>query len=152
LSKGALGLFGAVGAAVAPGLVLGALFGIDFSNGVDRWSGVPIQSARGAAITFVKATALIDWFPRPSRGFHLGGGLGVSAENFDTSVVHMARADLALNALAGYDWRATERWSFGLLLEADYYTPATLHFQDGGDSGYRLGGGTIRVAGSALLF
>jgi hypothetical protein len=58
-----------------------------------------------------------DWYPDPTRGFHLGALAGVSGTRVRSTETDLSAA-LGGTLFAGYDWWVGPRWSLGVLLEA----------------------------------
>jgi hypothetical protein len=140
-SGGSLPFRLAVGGTVGQGVVLGAtLYGAGTTIGGSRAS---LNGARGE---FAGLSFLVDWYPSPASGWHVGGDLGLGAVALSNSVG--SGGDLALSVFGGYDWWIAEQWSFGVLLTASGGSQAAIIDSNGDDTGYRLKPGSIGVLAS----
>jgi hypothetical protein len=113
----------AVGKFVRPRLVLGAnlqLTGIINRDETTGGTTYPLDDT----IHFVDAlTALIDFYPDPSRGLHAGGALGITAiTELDT---HMGGTQTSFGPIAalhvGYERFISKRWSAGGLFRLSFH-------------------------------
>jgi hypothetical protein len=98
---------------------------------------------------------LIDWYPRPSLGWHTGlsGGLGAASVVNHADDSTMAGASTSGSIFGGYDWSIGPAWSFGLLLigSGNSYT-SMKYTSDQSEAGYRLRSYSLCLSGSILYF
>ena len=152
----------AIGGALTRGLVLA--LAIETSQTTSDFGGGPFETATvvtdddsdeasaKASVTHLGLEALVDWYPNPAAGWHvgLGGGLGLlTVENHaDDSV--LVGAGVAGNILGGYDWLIARKWSVGLALRASVSPSIKLMDEDGEDTGYKLAPWSVGLGGSIL--
>jgi len=122
-----------IGGTPLPGLVLGGGLRQGTSHGT-------FVHGRDDGFRFDAFTpgvgAFVDWYPSPTRGWHLGAyaGTGMTFVNGSTWT-HAAEIDGAL--FAGYDAWIGEQWSLGIDATAFAATSSALADANG-DSGYRF--------------
>jgi hypothetical protein len=141
----------AVGGSVRPGLAVAANARFTDTTGVFRGS-APGSSADALLL---ELGVLVDWYPDPNEGWHIGGEIGVGGVSVtpSTSENAMTSATLGGALVGGYDWRIHESfWAFGVMVVASGALPATLADAHGDDSGYRMQGFAVSVEGTALFF
>jgi len=155
----------AIGGSIGRGVVLaGTLQAMTltarFNGGPfeNRYIGVgeeSIPSSAKADAVFSQIGLLIDWYPSPLNGWHLGasGGLGL------ISLVNRADDSTFVGTgtggtiFGGYDWFIAKKWSMGISLIASGVTSASLkEAEEGNDAGYRLRGFALGLGGSLLYF
>lgn len=157
--------FISIGAAVVPGLVLaGTIQGV----GLDaNFKGGPLADAtltsdgrtrpasRKAQGGFGLIGVLVDWYPRPTAGWHTGfaTGLGVAALRNSADDSELAGLNLGGSVFGGYDLMFARDWSLGLQLTASGGTKTKMKDEDGKhDTGYRLTPLSLGVQASLLFF
>jgi hypothetical protein len=130
---GTSGLLAIGGTAVEGLVVAGALRA---SQTRDAFHGSHYQGDR-ASMSGGALGVLVDWFPNPTQGFHVGGlaGLGVVTLT-DSSTVDSNGAAFAGSVFGGYDWWIGPQWSLGLMIAAMGTTSAELRDQDQRSTGY----------------
>lgn len=157
--------FIALGAAVAPGLVLaGTVQGVSFnskfkggpfadatvtSNGVTR------TASRKAEGGFGTIGLLVDWYPDPASGWHTGlaPGLGVISLTNAADDSDLGGLNFGGSVFAGYDWHFARKWAIGWQLTVSGATTTKLKKDfDSPDSGYRLTPFSVGVQASLLYF
>ena len=161
------GGFIALGASVAPGLVLaGTIQGTGFNS---KFKGGPfadatVTSADGSTHSashkaqggFGMIGVLVDWYPRPSGGWHTGlaTGLGAIALTNSADDRNVGGLNFGGSVFGGYDWALGRDWALGLQLTASGATTAKLKedTDDRADTGYRLTPLSIGVQASLLYF
>lgn len=133
----------AIGGTVGKSVVLGAaLFGAATLLGPST-SGVD-----GAKASFGGLNFLVDWYPSPEGGWHVGGDLGIGLVTLTNN--KGAGGDLTASVFGGYDWWFAEQWSFGPMLAVSGGSQAAINDSNGNDTGYRLRAGTIALLASFL--
>jgi len=98
---------------------------------------------------------LVDWYPDPSDGWHVGlsAGLGATSVKNHADDSTMTGTSAAGSLFAGYDWSIGPSWSLGLALVASGGTSATLKTSsDQSDTGYRLKSRSVGISASFLYF
>ena len=155
----------AIGGSIARGLVLAGT--IQSSEVTKTFKGGPfvgqsVTTAGQSKPASDKADAaaseiglFVDWYPRPTGGWHVGlsAGLGAaSVVNYaDNST--MAGASAAGSIFGGYDWAIGSDWSIGLALVGAGAGSATMKdSSEKTDTGYRLRSFSFGLAGSILYF
>jgi hypothetical protein len=100
--------------------------------------GAPKPEGKGTA-TLGELGILMDYFPRPTDGWHVGGllALGVVTLN-DSQLPDSSGAAFAASAFGGYDWWIGPEWSLGLMAVFTASSRASLKDSDRNDSGYSL--------------
>ena len=114
-----------------------------------------VSASSKADATFSQIGLLLDWYPNPAAGWHVGASGGVGTIDI------VNRADESTlygfgftgTVFGGYDWRIAKEWSFGLSMVASAITSSTIKYSDdSADTGYRLHGLSLGVSGSILYF
>ena len=154
----------AIGGALAPGFVLagtiqGNAISAEFEGGPlaratvtskGRTRSASDRAEGGSAMLGI----LVDWYPDPKTGWHVGLSSGVGAlvlTNWaDDSA--LGGVNLAGSAFGGYDWALGRNWSLGLQLTASGATSTQLMDDNQRDTGYRLTPLSIGVQASLLYF
>lgn len=159
------GGFIAIGGAIVPGLVLagtfqGAAFDAEFKGGpfVDATvssNGKTRDASNRATGGFGMVGMLVDWYPQPKGGWHVGGSAGLGAivlsNSADDSV--SGGGNFAGSVFGGYDWSLGRNWGLGLQLVASGATKTKMEDDSGKhDTGYRLTPLSIGVQASLLYF
>jgi hypothetical protein len=135
----------AVGGTVGKGIVLGGSISI-VTTAFAR-SASNLGSVRGELDS---AAFFMDWFPRPTGGWHLGGEAGLGRVAISQSSVDSG-LDVLASAFGGYDWWIDDQWSVGALLVGTLGSSTNLTDKGFADTGYRLMPATIGVLASILL-
>ena len=160
----------AIGGAVAPGLVLagtiqGSVFdakfkGGPFENGTVSARGKTSTASDRSTAGFGMLGVLVDWYPEPTGGWHVGGstGLGAIVLTNGADDRDFAGVNFAGSVFGGYDWALGRKWSLGLQLVASGATRTKLMEEDPSDkndtrdTGYRLTPFSVGVQASLLYF
>ena len=143
ISGGSIPFRLAIGGTVGKSVVLGAaLFGAATAIAPST-SGI-----EGAEASFGALNFLVDWFPSPEGGWHVGGDIGLGVVGLTHNVG--AGGDLALSVFGGYDWWFTDQWSFGPMLSVSGGTAAPINDSNNNDTGYRLKPASIALLASFL--
>lgn len=157
------GSFLAVGGGIAHGLSLagtlqGASIDADFKGGPFAHATVTADGAindasRNALANTGMLGVLVDWYPKPSGGFHTGvaAGLGVLRLTNMAGRDDFLGADFAYGVFGGYDWRLARNVSLGLQLAVNSGTQMKLK-NDQTDTGYELTPLSVGVQASLLCF
>jgi hypothetical protein len=139
VSVSGLGLHGmyALGGTVGEGLVIAAALGATLvSDELNGLAGAPDVSAGEARLGVV-----VDWFPDPHDGWHVGGFVGLSGVVLSgADIVDGSGSAVGGTITGGYDWWIGPQWSLGLLANLSATTRARLLDRDGDETGYDLGG------------
>lgn len=160
----------AIGAAVAPGFVVagtlqGAAFNAEFNGGPFEHATVTSNGKTYPASDRATGGAgmlgvLVDWYPEPRGGWHVGGSTGLGAIVLENSADDrdFAGVNLAGSVFGGYDWALGRKWSLGLQLVVSGGTRTKLMEEDPNkendprDTGYRLTPFSVGVQASVLYF
>jgi hypothetical protein len=160
----------AIGGAVAPGFVLagtiqGSAFNAEFNGGpfenaTVTANGKTHKASDRATGGFGMLGVLVDWYPEPSGGWHLGGSTGVGAIVLTNSADErdLGGVNLAGSVFGGYDWALGRKWSLGLQLVVSGATRTKMMEEDPAekndtrDTGYRLTPFSVGVQASVLYF
>src|SRR5262249_15855224 len=105
----------ALGGTVAPGLVVGGSVGA-VSITQTTLKGAPGSPSVDASQVHI--APFLDWFPRPSDGWHVGGMLGFGGPSLRRSSVDGTGLSVVGSVFGGYDWWIGPQWSLGLALLA----------------------------------
>ena len=155
----------ALGGTLVQGLVLaGTLRGstatgtfkagpFDGATGTSNGQSLTISSKAEASAAEVGV--LIDWYPKPSLGWHTGlsAGLGATSVLNHADESTMAGTGTSGGIFGGYDWSIGSAWSFGLLIMGSANSYTTMKYtSDQSDTGYRLRSYSLCLSGSALYF
>jgi hypothetical protein len=107
-----------IGGSPQPGLVVGGNLMVQESFDprvrVRPPDGFPAEEfARDGGLGFVMLGPMIDVFPDPDGGFHVGGTLGAAVLDLDAENASAA-GGLGMGAWAGYTFWVSAQWSLGL--------------------------------------
>jgi hypothetical protein len=144
-----LGLTLAIGGTLGRGVVLGGIVHV-----TEGESSEGSRSPVGPGTVYgslVELALLVDWYPEPQKGWHVGGAIGVGSVEVSGSNRSILGGAATGSILGGYDWWIGPEWSLGLLMVATGASKTTLSDSNGVDSGYHLGGGSIAVDASLLF-
>jgi hypothetical protein len=113
------------------------------------FSGGPVGTN---ALALARLGVLVDWYPVPRDGWHLGGiwAIGIMTWAVDANGSALSAAAPSASILGGYDWWISPQWSQGILLAVSASTPATMKDANGSDSGYTIGALAFVLQWSAL--
>ena len=155
----------AIGAAVVPGLVLaGTLQGQEITS---DFNGGPLANATvsvGAESHTASHKAeggigmiglLVDWYPKPTGGWHTGASAGLGAIGLTNLAddSDLAGVNFTGSVFGGYDWALGRDWALGLQLTASGGTTTKLKEDDfDHDTGYRLTPLSLGIQASVLYF
>jgi hypothetical protein len=98
---------------------------------------------------------LVDWYPSPRLGWHVGlsGGIGAILVKNHADESSFVGAGGSGTLFGGYDFSIAKDWSIGLSLLATGTTRATLkEAKEQTHTGYRLGSLAIGLGASILYF
>jgi len=156
-----------LGGAVAPGLVLAGTLQVvsvtaDFKRGPTADATLNTDgNIRSASHKAEGGTALIgmlvDWYPRPTGGWHTGAAAGVGAIGLTNLAddTRLGGVNLGGSLFGGYDWplKNGRDWALGLQLVVSGATETKLKNDSGReDSGYRLTPLAVGLQASLLYF
>lgn len=127
----------AIGGTIADGFVLAGVLGGEQVR--DTFHGGP-RPERNATVAFGELGALVDYYPKPTDGWHFGAVVALGAITLsDAGLPRDATgASFAGTLFGGYDFWIGPEWSLGLMLTFSGATTGTLKDSDSNDSGYRL--------------
>lgn len=130
ISGAGVGLSASFGGTVARGLVVGG--GLRIADGVGRFTGGPPDAPGNATVSVGHILGvLVDWFPAPTEGWHVGSQLGLGLTTVtDSSLRESSAFAFAGSIFGGYDWWIGPQWSLGLLMSLT--TASTEAMTDGG--------------------
>lgn len=136
VSGSSLGALLALGGNVADGLVVAGAIHTSQTRSTFNGSSKPVHDATAAG---TQLGVLVDWYPKPTDGWHVGAMAGLG-------VVGIAEADIADASglgfggvlLGGYEWWIGQQWSLGLFAIVSATTPASLRTRSGDDVGYKF--------------
>jgi hypothetical protein len=155
----------AIGGNIVRGLVLAGT--VQASTVSGTFNGGPFPDATLASNGRVQAVSskadataaqlglLIDWYPNPLDGWHVGlsAGLGMTSIKNHANDSTYSGTGAAGSLFGGYDWAIGPAWSFGLALVASGTLSASLKdTSDQPDTGYRMKAYSIGISGSFLCF
>jgi hypothetical protein len=125
----------AIGGTPGDGVVVGGAFRAEQVRGTLH--GAPKEG--NATATVGQIGFFMDWFPKPSDGWHVGGliALGVVSLS-DSQLSDQSGAAFAASAFGGYDFWIGPEWSLGVMGVFSATSRATLRDSDHGDTGYEL--------------
>lgn len=144
----------AIGGTLAPGLALAGH--VATSNGGGHFNGGPFMNATvttamqpgsstpassSAGMTLYDLGLLVDWFPNPAGGFHIGGALGLGNLTMSNSAdgSSFGGEGVAWSVFGGYAFWLGRSWSLGVDLAVRGIAPQVdLTDSSGADSGYRM--------------
>ncbi|MBN1611831.1 MAG: hypothetical protein JW940_34690 [Polyangiaceae bacterium] len=154
----------AIGGSIARGWVLaGTIGGSAITNTLDGGpfedatvtaDGETTSASAKVAATVSHLGVLVDWYPDPSTGWHVGAsaGLGSVAIINQADDSTMTGPSGGASAFGGYDWSIGPDWSLGVALVASGNGSAKMLDSDEDDTGYRLKSYSIGITGSVLYF
>lgn len=160
----------AIGGSIAPGVVLagtiqGSTVNATFKGGpfrnqtVTTADGRTVDASDKAQVSAAQLGLLVDWYPKPASGWHLGmsAGLGLvslvnEAARAGTTDSTMVGTSTSGSIFGGYDWYLGKDWSMGLALSAMGTTSASMKDKDGNDTGYHLKSLSVGLDWSLLYF
>ncbi len=117
--------------------------------------GRSIAASTKAMVQLSQLGLLVDWYPDPDAGWHVGasGGLGVSSLINQADDSTWAGTSLAGTLFGGYDWAIGRHWSMGLDLIVSGATASVMKdATDAVDTGYKLKSFSVGLGGSILYF
>jgi hypothetical protein len=127
----------ALGGTPLPGLVIAGMLSSDMLRG--KFNGRPQGQEEDANMARAMLGVLVDWYPQPDDGWHVGAAIGFAGITLsDSSIPSAVGAAFSAKLFGGYDWWIGPQWSLGLaaLFAA---TPSTALRERGGDkNGYRF--------------
>ena len=113
-----------------------------------------VDASSNATVAHLQLGALVDWYPDPDAGWHvgLGGGLGLLSlvNHADNGV--MVGVGAAGAVVGGHDWLIGRKWSIGLGLRVSASTPMKLRDDEGEETGYELALWSVGLGGSILYY
>jgi hypothetical protein len=139
----------AIGGNVADGLVVaGAFHGGQVR---DTFEGSPPPQRKATAATG-QFGVLLDWFPDPTGGWHVGAlaGLGFATIT-DAEIKDASGAGFGGAVFGGYDFWIGPQWSAGLFVVVGGSPSTELMDRSGDKSGYTLGGWSAALGYSFTL-
>jgi hypothetical protein len=142
-SGGGLALRLGIGGTVGKGVVLGATLFVAGASAASSTSGLGGVDGGVGGLNF-----LVDWYPSPEKGWHVGGDIGVGAVALTQNAG--SGGDLMASIFGGYDWWIADQWSFGVMVAASGGSEASIADSNGNDTGYRLKPGSIALLASFL--
>ena len=126
-----------LGGALRPGLVL--------AGEINGWSKTQTESGGEGTLTIVTINALVQWYPQPTNGFFVSGGVGAGSMGLEVKIPGVAKVSDNTNGLGyqagvGYDIRLGRNFSL---------TPYATYFGTAGgkleSSGAKIDGNVFHV-------
>jgi hypothetical protein len=127
----------AIGGTPTEGLVVAGALRAVMARG--RFHGGP-QPEHNATANNAQLGVLVDWFPQPTGGWHVGAlaGLGVIAV-VDSDIKDSNGLGFGGSLFGGYDFWIGAQWSLGLQAVFSATSSTALKDSDRDDTGYKLG-------------
>lgn len=145
---GSLAFIG-IGGNVERGLVVGGVLSV---ASTDRsLHGAPSGVPGRVTASLVNLGVLLDWFPNPAAGWHIGGSFGFGGPSLADENITWTGIGATGSVFGGYDWWIGPEWSLGVSLAAMGSPKTSLKDSDQKESGYRFASGSIGILGSILL-
>jgi hypothetical protein len=136
--------------------ISGTFNGGPFGAATVTSDGKSVVASNKADATSIELGLLVDWYPDPSDGWHVGmsGGLGAITVKNHTDDSTMSGASTGGSIFSGYDWSIGPGWSFGLSLVGSTTLAVSLKdtTSDRPDPGYRMKAYSVGLSGSLLYF
>jgi hypothetical protein len=171
LSGSAMGGGIGIGGTITSGLELGGVarywnaIGATF-NGGPTITAIRTHVVNGQTMTDPSATlsgnaqasslelaALIDWFPNPEKGWHVGASVGLGGMSItDDSGARSVNAGLAASIFGGYQWWLGPSWSFGIQGIISGGTSGKLDDSNQDDTGYNMRPLAIGIQSDLLYY
>lgn len=128
----------ALGGTPLPGLVIAGTLSSDMVRG--KFKGRPQdQDEEDASVARAMLGALVDWYPLPNDGWHVGAALGFAGITLsDAALSDSVGASFSAKLFGGYDWWIGPQWSLGVAAILGATPSASLVDRDGDKNGYRF--------------
>lgn len=123
--------------------------GIKFRSGGDE-----LELSQKVTVASAKIGALVDWYPLPQYGFHLGvsGGISFTSMTLHADDTILAGVSPYGALLIGYDWPISRTIAFGLALMGSAAGSTELKYDGKTKSGYEFSTQSIGIGASFLYF
>lgn len=158
----------ALGGTIAPGLALAAVVEVQSATGKNFSGGPSVTVTRtrmvdGMAQTMTSTSsqggpgsvvlgALVDWYPKPDDGWHVGGALGLGGLAVDDEWKTITGTSVAVSVFGGYQWWLGRGWSLGIGADLLFIPTVTLNEDTNVDSGYRMRSLSGGLEGTLLYY
>jgi hypothetical protein len=151
-----------MGGTVAPGAALSGA--IQFATGTGQLQNGPslpaLASTSGPSLNGDSSAISgnlglsIDVFPDPTRGWHVGGllGLGFFSVTQAATKTSMTGGSLAASLFGGYDWYLGKSFSFGVMGVVFGMPRMGLKDSNGNDTGYNMFPVSVGLNGSLVYY
>lgn len=140
----------AIGGTPLPGLVIAGMLGTSMVRGT--FKGRPEGQEQDASMARAMIGVLVDWFPQPDDGWHVGAAVGFAGITLtDSAFEDAVGAAFSAKVFGGYDWWIGPQWTLGLAALIAATPSSALVVDDGDKSGYRFYSLSAGVAGSITL-
>lgn len=127
----------AIGGTPVPGLVIAGTLSSDMVRG--KFKGRPEGDEENASMARAMLGVLVDWYPQPNDGWHVGAALGFAGITLaDASLADSVGVAFAAKVFGGYDWWIGPQWSVGVSALLATTPSAPLVDRDGDKNGYRF--------------
>ena len=137
VSGASMGALIAIGGNVADGLVVAGAVNVGQTR--NTFEGSPEQPPGKATASAGQLGVLVDWFPDPTGGWHVGGLAGLGFVGIaEAAVAESSGTGFGGALLGGYDWWIGPQWSLGLFAVATATTTGKLRERDGDETGYEF--------------
>jgi len=155
----------ALGGSLVPGLAL-AFFvhtataradfeGGPFGDATLTVDGEELDASLKALSALTELGVLVDWYPDPAQGWHVGlsAGFGLTSLVTEADDGTLFGTGAAGGVTGGYDWSIGPQWSLGVGLTAGGVTRGQLKtVPDGEATDYELGAWWVGLQGSVVKF
>lgn len=147
---GSGGMF-AIGGTPLPGLVIAGTLGSSTLRG--KFKGRPPEEAEeDASAASAMLGVLVDWFPLPEDGWHVGAALGFAGITLtDSAIADAVGPAFSAKLFGGYDWWVGPQWSLGLAAVFSATPSSSLVDSEGDKNGYRFHTLSAGLSGSITL-
>jgi hypothetical protein len=142
----------AIGGTLEDGLVVAGTWHL--SLGASSPPTGPLEGHGNLFIFSEQLGLLVDWYPDPRGGWHVGGAVGVGilgADAINGSVGGLSGIDATASLLGGYDWWIARKWTLGVQAVATGGARTGLDGSDLPGPSYRLGVASLSLEGVVLF-
>jgi hypothetical protein len=109
----------AIGGTPAPGLVIAGAAIAHIAS--------PTVNGSETFLALANYGVLVDWFPDPAHGWHVGGAMGLGFIGYATSDGTARGFSVGGSVLGGYDFWLAPQWSVGVLVVATAGPTMSMH-------------------------
>jgi hypothetical protein len=142
----------AIGGTLEDGLVVAGTWHL--ALGASSPPAGPLEGHGNLFVFSEQLGLLVDWYPDPRGGWHVGGAVGVGllgADAVNGSVGGLSGVDAMASLLGGYDWWIARKWTLGVQAVAAGGARTGLDGSDLPGPSYRLGAATLSLEGVVVF-